>query len=160
MTQIMFETFKSPAFYSSINAVLSMYASGRTTAIVVDSGEGVTNVVPVFEGFPLPNAISRVDYGGKDMTDYLMKILAERGYVFSTYAEREIVQDMKEKLCYTALDFEQEIMTSGRFPQTPSEVSEEYADPTPLSSRRGTMFTITSEVSDHASFNDLFTEGV
>ncbi|EYU34210.1 hypothetical protein MIMGU_mgv1a018613mg [Erythranthe guttata] len=104
MTEIMFETFNVPAMYVAIQAVLSLYATGRTKGLVIDCGDGVTNVVPVYEGYAIKEGILQPLYfAGGDITDYLMKILAdERGYMFMTSGEREIVRDIKEKLAYNA----------------------------------------------------------
>ncbi|KAL4579786.1 hypothetical protein LXL04_015951 [Taraxacum kok-saghyz] len=112
MTQIMFETFNVPSMYIAIGAVLSLYASGRTTGIMMDSGEGVTHTVPVYEGHVLPHAILRLNLAGSILTDCLMRILTERGYAFTTTAEREMVRDVKEKLAYVALDYDQELKAS------------------------------------------------
>ena len=111
MTQIMFETFNTPTFYVAIQAVLPLYASGRTTGIICDSGDGVTLIVPIYEGYCLPHAVLRLDLAGRDLT--------ERGYSFTTTtkAEKEIVRDIKEKLSYVVLDYEDE---------TSSELEQNY----------------------------------
>lgn len=114
MLQIAFETFNIPSFYVSIQAVLSLYASGRTTGLVMDSGDGVSHIVPIYDGYSLPHAIMRLDFAGRDVTDYFIKLLKEGGYSLSSSAEREIARDCKEKTAYIAHDFAEEMKKTAK----------------------------------------------
>jgi len=109
MIQMMFEIFDVAASYIQIQAILSLYASGRTTGIVTDSGDGVTHTVPIYEGYALPHAVKRLDLAGRHLTDWMAKLLASAGYSFTSSAEIENVREIKEKLCYTALNYEEEL---------------------------------------------------
>merc|ERR1712086_643963 len=108
MTQIMFET-QARRFYVAIQAVLSLYASGRTTGVVVDCGDGVSHTVPIYEGYSMPHAIQRINLAGRDLTDYICKILTESKINLHTSAERESAKKIKEDLCYVSMNFSEEV---------------------------------------------------
>ncbi|CAC5374557.1 ACTC1 [Mytilus coruscus] len=112
MAQILFEKFKVPAFYVSMQGVLSSYWSGRGSAIMLEIGDGVTHIVPVCEGYCIQPAIKRLNLGGSDLTSYLQTLLHEKGHNFVTTGDFEIVREMKEKLCYVAEDYSNEITLS------------------------------------------------
>ena len=78
------------------------YATGRTTGVVLDSGDGVTHAVPIYEGFALPHSIMRIDIAGRDVSRYLRLLLKREGVNLHTTAEFEIVKTIKEKACYLA----------------------------------------------------------
>ncbi|XP_042065861.1 actin-11-like [Salvia splendens] len=104
MTQIMFDTFNVPALYVANQAVLALYATGRTTGMVVECGEGVSHAVPIYDDYALPQAILRLNLGGRDLDAYLM--------TSHTSTAPEIVRDVKEKLAFVALDFDKETETN------------------------------------------------
>ena len=113
-TEIMFENFNVPGLYVAIQAILSIYASGRGVGVIMDSGDGVTHIVPVYGGYTLPHTIGRLDLAGRDVTQCLQRIWQEKGLTcnFSTTAEQEIVKSVKEYHCYVSRDYEQEMGSS------------------------------------------------
>jgi centractin len=106
--EVFFETFNVPAFFISPQATLSLYASGRTTGVVLDVGDGVTHSVPVFEGFALRHALTRSDVGGRDVTSRLQLLLRKSGSVFHTSAEFQVVRCIKESTCYVSKNVKQD----------------------------------------------------
>ncbi|XP_013383369.1 actin-related protein 2 [Lingula anatina] len=108
MIEVMFEKYQFAGVYIAIQAVLTLYAQGLLTGVVVDSGDGVTHICPVYEGFALPHLTRRLDIAGRDITRYLIKLLLLRGYAFNHSADFETVRMMKEKLCYVGYDIESE----------------------------------------------------
>ena len=156
-TQIMFETFDSPAMYLIIGAVLSMYASGRKTGIGLESGYGATHAVPIYGGHALPHAILRFDLAGHDLTDFLMKLLTERGRTFTKPAERDNVRDIKEKLSYIALDFNSEMDQSA---SSSAEVEESYKLPDGSNVTIGNERFICPEVLFQPSVYDMEVDGI
>ena len=105
-TKIMFEQFNVPCLYISMQEVCALYASGRTTGVVIDAGEGTTHAVPIFEGFAVPSTTQKMNLSGKDLTDYLRQLLREKGIVLQTPQEIEVVRNIKESLCYVVSDFD------------------------------------------------------
>lgn len=108
LLQRMFETYSFAASNVSIQAMLTLYAQGLLTGVVVDTGDGVTHVVPVYDGFVPQNLIRRLDVAGRHITQYLIKLLLLRGYAFNRTADFETVRQIKEKFCYVANDINNE----------------------------------------------------
>ena len=108
MVQIMFETFEVKNIYVAIQAVMALYSAGRTTGLVVDSGDGVSHTVPVFEGFTLPHAVEKMEIAGRVLTDYMQKLLLECGHNMTSSSDFQILRDIKEKLCFIAQDYSAE----------------------------------------------------
>ncbi|WVW86073.1 hypothetical protein I302_108112 [Kwoniella bestiolae CBS 10118] len=106
MAEVMFEQYGFGGIYVAIQAVLTLYAQGLQTGVVVDSGDGVTHIVPVYDGFALPHLTRRLDVAGRDVTRYLIKLLLMRGYAFERTADFETVRGIKEALCFTSYDLE------------------------------------------------------
>ena len=106
--QTMFEKYGFNGAHMSIQAMLVLYAQGLLTGVVVDSGDGVTHVVPVYDGFVPPHLIRRLDVAGRHVTRYLIKLMLLRGYAFNSSADFETVREIKEKLCYVAHDIKKE----------------------------------------------------
>ncbi|KAM7044464.1 LOW QUALITY PROTEIN: actin-related protein T1 [Molossus nigricans] len=121
--EVMFENFNVPAFYLSNHAVVALYASASVTGLVVDSGEGVTCTVPIFEGYSLPHAITKLEVAGRDITEHLTQLLLTRGSTFPYILNKDLVDDIKEKLCYVALDPDKELY------KRPEEVLRKYTLP-------------------------------
>ena len=103
-TQMIFEVFNIPAFYMAAQPVLSLYSSGKTTGLVIDSGDGISSAVPIYEGYALPYSIKTLNIGGRDLTEYFMQLLKQKGCNFNTLTEKEIARDIKEKVCFISLN--------------------------------------------------------
>ncbi|XP_044523659.1 actin-related protein T3 [Gracilinanus agilis] len=108
MTELFFENFEVPALYVSIQPVLALFASGYTTGYVLDSGAGVSQCVPIFEGYCLPHGVLRLDLAGRDLTDYLIKLLQDHGILLLSQSDKKVVKNIKENYCYVAANFEDE----------------------------------------------------
>jgi len=109
MAEIMFEKFMVGSLHIGMQAVMSLYAVGKTTGVVLDIGDGVAHTVPVSEGFIIPNNIKRLDLAGRDLTGYLAVLLSQRELNFTTSAEMRTVSKLKEETSYVAFDYEKEL---------------------------------------------------
>ncbi|KAF7992161.1 hypothetical protein HCN44_001486 [Aphidius gifuensis] len=108
MIEVMFEKYQFAGVYIAVQAVLTLYAQGLISGVVVDSGDGVTHICPVYEEYALPHLTRRLDIAGRDITIYLIKLLLLRGYAFNHSADFETVRMLKEKLCYVGYNIETE----------------------------------------------------
>jgi len=114
--QVMLETFQVPKFYLANTGVLVMYGGGRVCGVAMECGDGVTTALPVVEGYAVRHAMARRQLGGRDVTDYLVSMLNERGFSFSTGPEREVVREIKESLCAVNLEVNEEMLTAAIYP--------------------------------------------
>lgn len=121
----MFEKFDFGGVAFEYQAILTLMAEGNTTGAVLDAGDGVSHVIPVFEGNVQSNAIKRLNIAGRHVTDYLIKLLMLRGYAFNSSANFELVREIKEKMCYVSINIKKE----RKMAQDTTVVDKEYKLP-------------------------------
>ena len=109
LAQIIFEHFNVPELYIENQSLLAANYFGKTTGIILDCGDSNPSCVPIVESIPISNAINYLNFSGRDLTEYMAEILAETGFSFDTEYKKLILQKIKEKACYVALDYEREL---------------------------------------------------
>lgn len=115
--EIMFETFNVPGLYIAVQAVLALAASWtkikdpkqRTlTGTVIDSGDGVTHVIPVAEGYVIGSCIKHIPLAGRNITQYIQQLMRERGEPVPPESSLEVAQKVKEMYSYVCPDLVKE----------------------------------------------------
>ena len=113
--EIMFETFGVTGLFFASESILSLYSLGKFTGLSFDSGDGITYFNPIFSGCSIISSVVRLNFAGRDLTEYMIKLLNDSGKNFSTVAEKEIIKEIKEKACYVALDYNEELKNIKEF---------------------------------------------
>ena len=111
MVEIMFETFNVPGLYIKLTSELALYSHGKLEGTVLDLGDGVNYCSSICDGHSIPGSLFQLDITGRDLTEYMTKVFKENGKNIITQYEKEICRCIKEKACYVALDFEDEIQS-------------------------------------------------
>jgi len=142
--EVMFETFNVPGLYIAVQAVLALAASWtvkeaseRTlTGTVVDSGDGVTHVIPVAEGFVIGSSIKSMPLAGRTVTQFIQQLLRDRGEKIPPAQQLEVAKTIKERYSYTCPDLVKEFE---KYDKNPGEWFQEYKD---KEITRGTEFVV------------------
>ena len=109
MVSTMFETWGFEGVFIQVQAVLTLYAQGLLTGLVLDSGDGVTHVVPVLDGYSFPHLTKRLNVAGRHVTSHMIDLLTRRGYAFNRSADMDTVREVKEKLCFVSYDYKRDM---------------------------------------------------
>lgn len=109
LVEVAFESLRCPAMYVAAQSVLSVYAHGRVSGLVVDTGHGVTCTVPVFQGYNLPHALERLDLAGSHLTAFLEEALRRAGWPLGQQPDLDLVESIKRRCCYVAADVRGEL---------------------------------------------------
>lgn len=117
MVQLLFETFEATSVHVAVSGALSLYATGNRSGLVVEVGDGVSQMVPICEDYFVPHAVQRLDLGGRDLTDYLVRLLyEERGANLESMAARRAARQLKEQHCYVAQHYDSELASAAENP--------------------------------------------
>ncbi|MFX0058101.1 MAG: actin, cytoplasmic 2 [Candidatus Hodarchaeota archaeon] len=106
---IFLDHYQCNAFYPVLDSMLTLYSGGFQTGLVIEIGDSITRIVPIYEGYKLDHAIRILDIGGRELTKYMEKILGEIGYSADSSIRRELVRALKEKACFVSLDYKEDL---------------------------------------------------
>lgn len=109
IAEIFFEFFNSPSIYLGNQGMLGLFSTGSTRGVVLDSGEGGSHVIPIYEGYISPYSIDKIDVSGNDITSHLYELLNKKGLTFSQHYDFDLIKDIKESKCFVSLNYEKEL---------------------------------------------------
>jgi actin beta/gamma 1 len=113
--ELFLEHYQCMAFYPVLDSMLTLYSGGFQTGLVVEIGDSITRIVPIYEGYKINHAIKILDIGGRTLTRYMEKILGEKGYSADSSIRRELVRALKEKACFVSLDYKEDLKRAEQY---------------------------------------------